>query len=175
MRRIIPRWRKMTWVLNVWNALFLVWIIAGIASRPSKNCATDPDVLKGIISKQTCEAASDVGTGIGVTALIVLWFVGFIILSLVWLMSRPKHRLCPACGEDVKKGRTTCKKCGFNLANAASVVASKPTLQAAVSQPVQPPTALPPAGWYSDPERPGGKRWWDGSVWGVRDTEYPPS
>jgi hypothetical protein len=37
------RWRKMTWVLNVWNVLFLIWIIGGVSSRPSKNCATDPD------------------------------------------------------------------------------------------------------------------------------------
>jgi hypothetical protein len=26
------RWRKMTWVLNIWNALFLIWIVAAIAS-----------------------------------------------------------------------------------------------------------------------------------------------
>ena len=125
MRRFVPRWRKMTWVLNVWNVVFLVWVIGAIASRPSKNCATDPDVLKGIMSKHACETASNVGTGLGVTALIVFWFLGFIILSLIWLMSRPKHRLCPACGEDVKKGRTTCKKCGFDLAAAASAPASR--------------------------------------------------
>jgi hypothetical protein len=173
--RIIPRWRKMTWVLNVWNVVFLVWIISGIANRPSKNCATDPDVLKGIISKHACETASNVGTGLGVTAVIVFWFLGFIILSLIWLMSRPKHRLCPACGEDVKRGRTTCKKCGFNLAAAASGASSGPLRQTAVPQPAQPPSALPPAGWYGDPDRPGGKRWWDGTAWGVRDTEQPPS
>ena len=25
---------------------------------------------------------------------------------------------------------------------------------------------LPPAGWYPDPSRPGGQRWWDGKGWG---------
>jgi uncharacterized Tic20 family protein len=25
--------------------------------------------------------------------------------------------------------------------------------------------APPPAGWYPDPQKPGGQRWWDGSAW----------
>ena len=33
-------------------------------------------------------------------------------------------------------------------------------------------TALPPAGWYDDSERPGHKRWWDGTAWGMRDDEH---
>jgi hypothetical protein len=36
------------------------------------------------------------------------------------------------------------------------------------------PTAtLLPEGWYSDSERPGHKRWWDGTAWGIRDDEHP--
>ena len=42
-------------------------------------------------------------------------------------------------------------------------------------QATQTPRALAPAGWYSDAERPDGYRWWDGTAWGVRDTEFPPS
>lgn len=37
---------------------------------------------------------------------------------------------------------------------------------------VPPPSASVPAGWYDDPERPGAKRWWDGSQWGMTDTDY---
>jgi len=46
---------------------------------------------------------------------VVLWFFGFIVLSLIWFMTRRKGRTCPHCGEDVKKGRTTCKNCGYDF------------------------------------------------------------
>jgi hypothetical protein len=100
------RWRKMTWLLNIWNVLFLIWIIGGVSDRASKECAPGDDL---------CIGASDVGTGIGVAMIFVLWFIGFAVLALVWLMSRPSRRLCPHCGEDVKKGRTACK-CGYDFA-----------------------------------------------------------
>jgi hypothetical protein len=37
----------------------------------------------------------------------------------------------------------------------------------APTPPVQPPAPqpLPPAGWYPDPDVPGGKRFWDGTNW----------
>ena len=35
-------------------------------------------------------------------------------------------------------------------------------------------TPLPPEGWYDDSERPGHKRWWDGTAWGRSDDEPPP-
>ena len=87
----ILRWRKMTWAILAWSGLMLTWMIAGTASRPSQDCATDPDVINGVISLHTCQAASDVGTGIGVVLIGFLWFVGFIVLSLVWFMSRPQR------------------------------------------------------------------------------------
>jgi len=33
--------------------------------------------------------------------------------------------------------------------------------------------AAAPEGWYDDSERPGHKRWWDGTAWGMRDDEHP--
>lgn len=32
----------------------------------------------------------------------------------------------------------------------------------------------PPAGWYDDPEVPGGKRYWDGGAWGEQRPPEPP-
>jgi len=122
MRRFIPRWRKMTWVFLIVNALFVLWVAVGISSRASEDCATDPSVTSGVLTESECIAASDVGTGIGVALIFVLWFFVFVVVSLIWLMSRPKRRSCPVCGEDVKKGRTTCQNCGHDFAAAAKAV-----------------------------------------------------
>jgi hypothetical protein len=45
--------------------------------------------------------------------------------------------------------------------------------QAAVTVGTEQPAAAAPEGWYDDTERPGHKRWWDGTAWGMRDDEHP--
>jgi hypothetical protein len=91
-----------------------IFIIGGIvAADPASNC-TDP----GYLSQETCEDASNAGTGIGVVVLWFIWFFVFIALSLIWFMSRPKGRDCPACGGNVKEGHTACPSCGFDFAAA---------------------------------------------------------
>ena len=127
-----PRWRKMTWVFLIVNALFVLWITVGISDRGSKDCATDPSVVSGTLTESECIAASDVGTGIGVALVAILWFFVFVVLSLIWFMTRPKRRTCPVCGEDVKKGRTTCQNCGHDFA-AAARSASPPVAALAAS------------------------------------------
>jgi len=129
------RWRKMTWVLNVWNVIFLIWIIGGISSRPSQSCPPGDSL---------CVNASDTGTGIGVALIIFLWFLGFVVLSLIWVMTRRRGRLCPHCGEDVKKGRTTCAKCGYDFTlgrNPAQDVAAVGEIES-TSDPAAPATPL---------------------------------
>jgi hypothetical protein len=103
------KWRKMTWALNIWNVIFLIWIIAGVSDRASKDCPPGDDL---------CISASDAGTSIGVGLIIFLWFLGFVVLGLVWLMTRRQGRICPVCGEDVRKGATMCKSCGHDFAAA---------------------------------------------------------
>ena len=107
------KWRKMTWVLNVWNVIFLIWIIAGVSDRGSKSCEAST-----YLSKSDCIAASDAGTAIGVGLIIFLWFLGFVVLAIIWFMTRRRGRLCPVCGEDVKRGATVCKSCGHDFAAA---------------------------------------------------------
>lgn len=86
MRIPRPHWRKMSWVVIIWCVVMGIWIISAIGtSDPSGNC-----VHPGAISKQTCEDASNAGTGIGVVVLWFIWFFGFIPLSLIWFMTRPK-------------------------------------------------------------------------------------
>ena len=111
-----PHWRKMTWVLIVWSALMAIWIISAIASaNPARSC-----VRHAAGNLHTCEAFSTAGTGIAVVVLAILWFVGFLFLSLIWMMTKPKTRLCPVCGEKVRKGLTACPSCHYDFAAAAS-------------------------------------------------------
>lgn len=36
-----------------------------------------------------------------------------------------------------------------------------------------PPSVLPPANWYEDPQHPGYNRWWDGHQWTEHRTRKP--
>jgi len=80
----------MTWALIAWTVIMVIWIAVGASSTE-----TDPECLSEaetnpFLTAQDCEAATDVGTGIGVVLLVALWFMGFVVLALVWFMSRPR-------------------------------------------------------------------------------------
>jgi hypothetical protein len=104
-----PHWRKMTWVLIIWSVLILIWAIGGGASN---DCGSE--------TTQTAKDACEAGTGIGVALILFIGFIGFVFLSLIWLMTRPKGRDCPVCGEKVKRGQTKCPHCGHDFAAAAT-------------------------------------------------------
>lgn len=113
MRR--PHWRKMTWAILIWSALMGAWIIAAITSaNPAGSC-----VRNAAGTFHSCETFSTAGTGVGVLVLMILWFFGFLFFSLIWLMSKPRRRDCPVCGEGVKRGVTVCPACNYDFAAAA--------------------------------------------------------
>lgn len=99
----------MTWVLIIWSAFILLWAIGGAAGN---ECASEPTALE----QDACEA----GTGIGVALILLIGFFGFAFFSLIWFMTRPKGRECPACGEHVKRGQTVCPECGHDFAAATT-------------------------------------------------------
>lgn len=101
MRR--PHWRKMTWVLIIWCALIIYWIAAGASST---HCSG------------TYGSACNAGKGIGAAIILLIGFFGFVFFSLIWFMSRPRNRDCPACGNSVKRGVTVCLTCGHDFAAA---------------------------------------------------------
>jgi hypothetical protein len=83
----MPKWRKATWALLVWTAIFAIWIVGGVGSV-SNNCAGQTgDALTA------CQAGTAIGGGLAVTFILVIWFVGFVVIGLVWLMSRPKENV----------------------------------------------------------------------------------
>lgn len=63
------------------------------------------------LDKNACQA----GTGIGVALILLIGFFGFVFLSFIWLMSRPRRRQCPRCGESVKKGLVQCPSCSYDF------------------------------------------------------------
>ncbi|WP_156077353.1 hypothetical protein [Saccharothrix sp. NRRL B-16314] len=109
-----PRFRVFTWIILAINALFLVWIIGGVSGRPDAQCDS--------LDQGTCQAASDVGTGLSVLVIIFLWVAADVILGVLWLITRRKTRDCPACGRSVKRGMTVCRGCGYDFAQASQAM-----------------------------------------------------
>jgi uncharacterized protein (DUF58 family) len=56
----MPKWRKATWTLVIWNLLIFAWVVTGIAASTSAG------------------------------GQFVIWFIGSALLGLVWLMSRSR-------------------------------------------------------------------------------------
>lgn len=73
------RWRKATWALVIWSALMGFWLVSYVGSN---DCASKGDEA----SRSGCET----GTGIGIFIIFIVGVLGFIALSLVWLMSRSR-------------------------------------------------------------------------------------
>ena len=115
-----PGWRKMTWVLIIWCAIILLWAGVG-GGNTASSCSHAHDAY---LSAQTAKDACDTGAGIGIAIVLLIGFFGFVFLSLIWFMTRPKGRDCPACGTTVKRGRTVCPQCGHDFAAAARVPAA---------------------------------------------------
>jgi hypothetical protein len=78
----MSKWRKATWALAIWNVLMLLWtatLAGGIG-----DCAGESGWALTV-----CEAGRALGTGMGIPFVVIVWFIGFIVLGLIWLMSRP--------------------------------------------------------------------------------------
>jgi hypothetical protein len=106
-RHFLPRWRFFTWVILAFNLIMLIWVISGAST--GKSC-------KGLTGDAltNCQAGQ-VGTGIGVGLIILLWALGDIILGTIWLITKPRTRHCPACGSSVRRSVMQCQDCGFDF------------------------------------------------------------
>jgi hypothetical protein len=79
----MPRWRKATWALVIWTVLIVIWMVsAGGAIGDMAPAGSEAE-----------EAGRAIGAGIGFTFILMIWFLGFIVLGLIWLMSRPKDNV----------------------------------------------------------------------------------
>ncbi len=130
--------RKASWALIIWTGLMALWAATGLSST-NDACSNDPNVY--------CEAGATLGRGLGLTFLALVWFVGFLILGVIWLATRPQRRLCPVCGHQVKKGVVICSRCGYDFRAANGMPPAPPR---PVGPPLgwgQQPPQVPPPGW----------------------------
>ena len=89
MFKKLRRVRKMTYAIWAWVGLIVVWIAAGSANIHNE---TAKCVNQGVLDHTTCANAVGAGSGIAIFAIVVLGFMGFVVLSLIWFMTRPKQR-----------------------------------------------------------------------------------
>ncbi|MFD6891107.1 hypothetical protein [Streptomyces sp. NPDC059957] len=76
-------------MILAFNLVMLLWLISGIAAAGKDLCATKPPEVQ-----DACRVGSDVGTVLGVGAIVFLWMAGAVILGVLWLVtnSRTKER-----------------------------------------------------------------------------------
>ncbi len=105
--------RPLTLGILIFNALMLVWLVAGI--RSANDCQAQQYV-------EACQA----GVGVGAAFILVIWALGDVILGVIWLVTRKTPapgRTCPVCGSPLAVGLTSCPTCGhdFRLAHDATM------------------------------------------------------
>lgn len=78
--------RIFLWVFLAVQALFLLWIISGAmaASGTPTNCEG--------LSQDLCNDASDVGTGIGVFLIVIIWMIVDFLLGVIYGVYRLAKR-----------------------------------------------------------------------------------
>lgn len=84
------RARKMTYVLIGWCLLILAWATLG-ATNSIDHTAERCEHAR-YIGQETCESASHTGTALGMGFVLLIGFMGFVVLSLVWFMTKPSEK-----------------------------------------------------------------------------------
>lgn len=83
--------RKMTWAILAWTGLCVVWLIGGARNVSSGQDQAVQDCMSGgFNTAQDCQTFYHAGAGIGFGLVFGVWFVGFIVLAIIWAMTRPK-------------------------------------------------------------------------------------
>jgi hypothetical protein len=62
------------------------------AAHDAANCVHDSSVTSGALTAHQCAQATGASGGIAIAMILVVGFFGFVFLSLIWFMSRPKQQ-----------------------------------------------------------------------------------
>ncbi|WP_411104171.1 hypothetical protein [Streptomyces sp. cmx-4-9] len=84
-----PHWRLLTWVVLLFNAVMLLWLVVGLAgaSDAGEECRDETADLS-----EACRLGNDIGTALGAGLIIFLWMAGAVILGVVWLVTNSRKR-----------------------------------------------------------------------------------
>lgn len=99
-------------------------------------------LIVGLIYNDTRPWYDQGDQGTIVGQVIGTWIVGLVVIAFIWFVTR-----------------------------GAPARSAEPSGSVPVAPPA-PVASTPPKGWYDDAERPGRKRWWDGTAWGITDDEH---
>ena len=78
--------RIFLWFFLAIQALFILWIVTGLGGASGN--ATDC----GSLDQETCNAAEDIGTGLGVMMVVVFWMVVDFLLGVGYAIYRLAKR-----------------------------------------------------------------------------------
>jgi hypothetical protein len=79
----MAQWRKATWALIVWNVLMILWLASTLQGEFS--CVGETGAARTV-----CDAGASLGLSLGASLVGVVWFIGFITIGLIWLMTRAR-------------------------------------------------------------------------------------
>lgn len=77
----------MTWALIVWVALTILFVVL------VNTVNADPCAESDQARRAGCELGQDMAPAVWTTIGLTVGFMGFVVLALVWFMTRPPRRL----------------------------------------------------------------------------------
>ena len=75
-----PQWRKATWALTIWNAAMILWLATAIGGVGDLSCVGETGAALAV-----CEAGVNIGLSLGLSFVVIVWFIGFTVVGLIWL------------------------------------------------------------------------------------------
>jgi hypothetical protein len=120
-----------------------LWVVSGISAVSNECEGLSGDEL------EVCQAATAIGGGLGVTFIFGIWFIGFVIFGLIWLMSRPREKV-NVYGPEGQKVTVTEKEAARRVASGWTYQRVPASTATAPPSGTDPPSAAgtsgPPAG-----------------------------
>lgn len=69
------------WLFYLYNLLMVVWLVGGMSAVSEKTATLATDAER---------AGAAIGTGLGITMILIIWVIGAVITGLFALLTRPK-------------------------------------------------------------------------------------